>query len=105
MKTLTSTQQFDYILEPKDRKGNPATVDGVPVWTNSNPNVGDLNVSADGLSATFVAKVPGTTTVSVTADADLGAGVQSIAGAEDVVVTPAAAITIELKSSDPVEQA
>ncbi len=104
MKPLTDNQKVTFSIAPKDRKGNPATLDGAPVWTNSNPNVGDLTPAADGLSAEFVAKIPGTTTIAVTADADLGTGVTDIAASADVTVIPGAAETLELTASDPVDQ-
>lgn len=104
MKTLTATQKFTYTISIEDRLGKPAAVDGVPQWASSNPNVATVNPSADGLSCEVVAGVPGVTTISVTADADLGAGVVNLAGTEDVTVTPAAAATIELVGSDPEEQ-
>lgn len=101
---LTAIQQVDFTISPKDRKGNPAAVDGVPVWASSNPNVASVEPSTDGLSATVKAGVPGSTVISVTADADLGAGVVNLAGTADVDVVPAAAETIALEAGPITDQ-
>lgn len=105
MKTIKDSQQFDYTLQITDKKGAPADVDGVPRWTSSNELVAAVEPSADGKSATVVAGVPGTATIAVSADADLGEGVTEISGAEDVVVTPGGAAVISLLGGDPTEQA
>jgi hypothetical protein len=104
MTPLTDNQKVTFALTPLDAKNQPAAVDGVPAWTNSNPAVGTLTPAADGLSAEFVAAIPGTTTIGVSADADLGAGVTAIAGSEDIVVSPGAAITIALTAGPITDQ-
>jgi hypothetical protein len=104
MQPLTDNQKVTFSISPKDAKGNPAAVDGVPVWTNSNPLVGTLTPAADGLSAEFVASIPGTTTVAAKADADLGAGVTDLAATADVTVVPGAAVTMDLTAGDPSDQ-
>jgi hypothetical protein len=104
MKQLTSTQQIGYTINPTDRKGHPAQLDGVPVWASSNEAVATVVPAADGLSATVVAGVPGDCVISVTADADLGEGVVNLAGTEEIVVVPAAAVTISLTAGEIVEQ-
>ena len=101
---MTSTQQVTYTFEPVDRRGNPAPVQGPPVWTNSNDQVATLTPAADGLSAVVKALVPGVTVISASADADLGEGVVTIAGTADVDVTPAAAVTVKLTAGEATEQ-
>ncbi|MFH0351033.1 MAG: hypothetical protein ACHBMF_03740 [Chromatiales bacterium] len=56
----------------------PGQVEGVPVWTLSDPLLGTLTPAVDGMSATIAHKAPGSATVEVTADGDLGAGVHPI---------------------------
>jgi hypothetical protein len=66
----------------------PATVDGIPIWASSDDTVLTVDAAADGMSAVISSVAPGVGRVSVTADADLGAGTQSIVGvSEDVNVT------------------
>ena len=68
--------------------GAPASVDGVPVWASSDETVLKAIVSADGMTADVTTVAAGVARISVTADADLGAGVVSITGvSEDVNVT------------------
>lgn len=104
MLTLTDTQNCLLTIAPVDAKGAAAPVDGVPAWTSSNPAVAAVEPSADGLSATVKAGVPGTATIAVSADADLGEGVTPIAGALDVTVTPTSAVAVTITAGDPTQQ-
>lgn len=89
MKNVFTGQIMPCVLAFADSKGNPAAVDGVPVWTSSDETVLQILVEADGMSATVATVAPGTARITVQADADLGAGVLPITGvSEDVVVTP-----------------
>ncbi len=84
---LQDGQKSSVTIDFKTLGGNPATVDGVPAWTVSNPEILDLSVSADGLTATFSAKGPlGSCFLNLTADADLSEGVRNIIGQSEVVV-------------------
>ncbi len=96
MDPITATQKITASINPTDRLGKPAKLDGIPVWASSNPNVAAAQPSADGLSCVFVAGVPGTTTISVEGDADLGDGVRAIAASGELVVVPAAAEVVEI---------
>lgn len=66
----------------------PASVEpGSVVWASSDPTVLTVVAAADGMSFDVTTVAPGTARLSVTADADLGAGIQTITGtSEDVVV-------------------
>jgi hypothetical protein len=79
----------DPALVITDSKGRPAAVDGVPVWASSDETVLRATPAADGMSAAVETVGPGgPARISVTADADLGSGVQTITGvSEDVTVT------------------
>lgn len=102
---LTDSQQCDLSAKIVDKKGNPAKVDGVPVWLTDNPDVLALTPSADGLSCNIAATGPlGTAKVTMKADADLGAGVTELVGTIDVEVTAGQATSIELAASTPTEQ-
>ena len=74
-------QKLPFTLNITDAAGNPAPVDGVPVFTVSDPAlIAISDLAADGMSG-FVTNlnVLGTATVHVEADADLGSGVSTIA--------------------------
>lgn len=102
MLRLTDEQKATATIRPKTAAGNPATIDGTPAWSVSNPDVLDLVVSEDGMTATITAKGPlGTSQVSVTADADLGDGVRALTGTDDVEVVAAEAATIGIEFGTP----
>ena len=88
MATAFNTQQFDATLAITNAAGAAATVDGVPVWASSDATVLTVTAAADGMSAIIPCVAPGTARVTVTADADMGAGIVTITGvSEDIVVT------------------
>lgn len=101
---LKDTQQVTFTIAPKDKKGKPALIDGVPTWASSNEEVATVESAADGLSAVVKAGVPGDATVSCAADADLGSGVSEIAGMVEIHVTPGAAVTVDLTPGDVTDQ-
>lgn len=75
---ITNEQKVNVTLSPKTDSGKPAKVDGKPTWEVV---TGDSTVvvADDGMSADLVSSdTPGDTTYLVTADADLGEGVQNI---------------------------
>ena len=103
--SMTATQQVDLTIAPKDKKGKPAALDGVPVWATDNTDVLALTPSADGLTCTIVAVgMVGTANVQVTGDADLGSGVAPLIGTLAVTVTPGQAVTIDITPGTPSEQ-
>jgi hypothetical protein len=103
--TMTDTQQVTLSIQPVDGKGNLAPVDGVPTWLSSNTEVVTVTPAADGMSAIAAAVGPlGTATVSVKADADLGAGVSPITSSVDITVTGGTASTLKITEGTPTEQ-
>lgn len=99
---LTDVQKLPISIAFKTAAGNPATVDGVPVWASSNPDIATVEPATDGLSVMVVVTGPlGTTQVSVRADADTGAGVEEIIGTLDVEVVGSKAAFIELTPGVP----
>jgi hypothetical protein len=89
MADLTTAEQFNPTLVITNTAGDPAPVDGVPVWATSDATVISVTAAADGMSAVVASVAPGgPARVTVTADADLGTGVTTITGvSEDINVT------------------
>ena len=80
-----------------DKFGNPAAVDGVPVWESTDEMIAAVAPSADGMSCTIVSTGKmGTVQVNVRLDADLGDGVTELNGMAllDVTAGQASAIAI-----------
>jgi hypothetical protein len=77
-----------------DKKGNPATVVGVPVWTTSVPGILALTPAADGLSCAIAVVGPvGAGTIDVVAEGDPTAGVDTLHATGDFSVLSAEAAT------------
>jgi len=104
MLILTDTQKCNLAIDPRNAKGQPAPVDGIPQWSSSNPGVCDIQPAADGLSAYVFAVGTGASQISVTADADLGAGVRNLTGTLDVEVRAGEAVTMGIAAGTPEEQ-
>jgi hypothetical protein len=102
---LTDSQQVLLSVAFTDKKGNPAPVDGAPTWLVDNPNVLALQPAADGMSCLVLAVGPlGSARVSLTADADMGAGTVDVAGVFDVDVIAGAASVAVISAGAPSEQ-
>lgn len=106
MANATTDQNYpSAVLSIKDDKGRAAKVDGVPVWASSDETVLTAVAAADGMSGVVNTVAPGTARITVSADADLGAGVIPITGvSEDVIVTPgsvASVMTLDLGAPAP----
>lgn len=106
---LSSTQQAALSFTVVDAKGNPAKVDGVPVWDSVDPTTVSVTPGADGMSAMVKAVGPVTTAgtsvqVSVQVDADLGAGVTPLMGTLDVQIVAGQAVAVSLAAGTPEEQ-
>jgi len=89
MATLSTDEFYDAVtLAITNSHGDPAPVDGVPVWASSDETVLALTVAADGMSARVDTVGVGTARIAISADSDMGAGVTAITGvSEDVDVT------------------
>jgi hypothetical protein len=102
MLILTDEQKVALSIQPVTAAGNPAKVDGVPTWSVSDPSILALIVADDGLSAEAVTAGPlGPCQVSVSCDADLGAGVRTISGTLDVTVQAAEAVSVGIAAGAP----
>lgn len=99
---LTDEQKVTLALTPKTAAGNPAKLDGAPVWSVSAPEVASLEVAEDGLSATVVTVGLGAVQVSVSADADLDEGeVRTVSGVLDIEVVAAEAASLGISAGVP----
>lgn len=102
---MTNSQQATATIQIVDKLGQPAPVDGIPVWATSDATIVTVTPAADGMSAVVATVGPlGSAKVSVTADADLGTGVSSIFGSLDVTVTQGQAVGINITLGDATEQ-
>lgn len=105
MLVLTDSQFVELSVAPVNKAGNPAKVDGAPVWTVSDLDVLDLVVAEDGMSAKVVSKGKlGVCQVNVSADADLGEGVMNISGLLDVEVKAGPAVSLGVSAGVPQEK-
>ncbi len=77
LQTIHDDKKVVITLHPKNLK-NAAPIDGVPQWAVSDPNVVVLTVAADGLSAEAKAGATGHAEVTITGDADMGTGVETL---------------------------
>ena len=107
MADITTDDFFpNAVLAPKDAKGRPAPVEaGSVVWASSDDTILSVTPSADGMTAVVTSVGAGTARISVSADADLGAGVVTITGvSEDVNVANgniASVMSLDLGASQP----
>lgn len=99
---LKVSQKLPVAIEIKDKFGNPATVDGAPVWSLTDPSKGELVASEDGMSAVFTpAGSVGEVTIQASADADLGEGVKSILGELPVSLLAGEAVSVAIAAGEP----
>lgn len=90
MASMTTAEEIPFTVSIVNAAGQPAQVEGAPTFASSDPTI--LTVLLDdplvGLSGKVVSVGAGTARVSISADADLGAGVSTIVGvSEDIVVS------------------
>ena len=98
--TITNEQKVLVTLAPQTAAGNPATLDGAPVWTLASGDA-TIEVAEDGLSATLISGEVGNSQFTVTADADLGEGVVELADVVDLAVVSAEASALGLTAAEP----
>jgi hypothetical protein len=102
---LTAVQQVPCTIAYTDAKGNPAAVEGAPVWTTSNAAVITVDAAPDGLSA--IVKAAGTlgqAQLSITADARFGPEVVPVITLAMFEVVAAEAVAGTVTRGDPVDQ-
>lgn len=100
---LTNEEKILVTLNPTTAAGNPAVLDGVPVWTVVE-GTATVEPASDGLSAYIVSGDVGASTVNIAADADLDEGeVREItdAIAVNVVAAEAAGLGLTMGTAEP----
>lgn len=98
--TITNEQKVQVTLQPLTAAGNPAILDGAPVWTVTEGDA-TLEVAEDGLSAFLVSGAADVnSTIAVAADADLGEGVVALADTITLAVVLASASTLGLVAGE-----
>ena len=101
--TLTDIQQVTLAITVVDARGNPAKLDGAPVWTTSDAALLTVVPSEDGMSCVATAVGPlGTAQVTVTGDALIGEGVRELFGVLDVEIVASEALNITIVPGNPV---
>lgn len=84
-------------IQPVDAAGNPAPVDGAPVWNVSDTGLVTVTPTEDGLSAVLVPTgALGNAQISVTADALLGEEVRELTGLLDVQIVGGEAVALSI---------
>lgn len=73
----TTTQFGTVTLDPKTPSGKKARVDGAPTWAVQS-GTATVEPAADGMSAKIYNREAGESIIGVSADADLGQGVETI---------------------------
>ena len=103
MMILTTEEKVTLTIAPITPAGNPARVDGIPVWSVSDPAIATLTVSGDGMSAEIVSTALGQTVITVEVDADLDQGeVRTLTGMMDITVVEPEAVTMTIEAGAPV---
>lgn len=98
--TITNEQKIKLTLNPTTAAGNPATVDGAPVWAVIEGDA-TLEPAEDGLSCYLISGEANVNSkITVTADADLGEGVVAIIDTVDLAVVPASASALGITAGD-----
>lgn len=103
MLILNDLEQALLSVTPVNAKGKPAPVQN-PVWKSSDESVAVVVAGEGGLSATVIAKAPGTAQVSIVADADMSDGVTEITGVLDVKVVASQAVGFTINTAAPALQ-
>jgi hypothetical protein len=98
---LTTEQKVRIAVAPQTSSGSPAQVDGAVLFSVTS---GDCTIEPiDNTSAFIVSgSAPGDSVIAVTADADLGAGVEEIADTVQATVTHPKATSLGLTADAPV---
>lgn len=97
---ITNEQKILVTLAPTTASGNPAPLDGVPVWAVTEGDA-TLEVAEDGRSSYLISGDIGSSLILVTADPDMGEGVREISDVIALTVVAAEAASIGLSAGSP----
>jgi hypothetical protein len=105
MKQLRRGWEFDRTAVFLDDRGDPAAVERDPVWASTDPSIINVKSTLDPFMVTIQALGPvgSTADVSVSADADLGAGVVPVVATDDIHVVSGQATSASFTDSAPRE--
>lgn len=101
---LADDQQVSVAFTAVDRRGNPARLDGAPVWSSSDPLILTVTPNDDNSAAVLAVGPTGTAQVQVTVDADIGSGIRNLVGILDVEVVAGEAVSLDLVPGTPTTQ-
>src|SRR5262245_3802418 len=102
---MTSNQQVAAAIAYVDSDGNPAAVDGAPVWAAGNPSILTIEAAEDGLSAVIKAAGPiGTSQVSITADVRMGPEIKPLVTMDEIEIIAAEAVAGTVTFGAPEDQ-
>jgi hypothetical protein len=98
-------QRMPLRLQIRNRRERDAAIDGVPAWdlVEGNDRGITLTPAGDGRTAFLHAPVgsAGTARVIVTADADLGEGVEEITSEADFIISALQATSVDIMAGEP----
>lgn len=102
---LTVNQKVTFGINPKDRFGNPAPVEGI-IWMSSDESI--LTVTPDETGLSCVASTvgnPGNAQVIVKADPNLSPEItEELTGIANVQVLPEQAVSLGITAGTPVDR-
>lgn len=108
--TITDSQKVQVVVSGAvDKKGNPAPLDGPPTFTSADPTIATFETDpsdATGMTGllTAVGALTTATALSISADADMGSGVQTITVNGLVEITSGQAVGFNTTVGTPSEQ-
>lgn len=102
--TISPDKKRTFRLAIKAANGKPAPIDGVPTWEISPTGPVSLFPASDGMTCEIAWLKDGLTTLTVTADADLGTGVKTISNTAEIEALTLEASSIEISADDEVDQ-
>lgn len=109
--TLLEGQRVLVTAKPKSLSGRQARIDGAVQFSTNDPASLQITPGPDPATQAYLAPTPlgldprRTVNVRVTADADLGEGVEELVSSLDVVILPQKAAILELELGQPEEVA
>lgn len=102
--TITDIQEFSASVTFTDVRGNPAEIDGSPIWSVSNEELLGIETSNDEFTAYITALGPvGHAQVVVTADARIGEETSEIKGILDIDIVASEAVSATITPSEPTD--
>jgi hypothetical protein len=91
-----------FAIKPVDAAGNEAKIDGAPEWAVSNPDLAQIEIAEDGLSAmvTAMGAVGEKVLLQVKADGDMSENVRDIFGELELELIAGDAVEVQIAPAD-----